>query len=249
MNTALIEKLLTTKVIGRRIIFLKEINSTNIYAKELPKTSITSGIVILADHQSGGLGRRKRSWLDEPGANILCSIVLTETINIPLLPFICGIAVAEEVSKTLKLECTCKWPNDVLLNSKKISGTLIEQSSNIIIVGIGVNVNQQEFGSLSPLATSLFNETSKQFERETLLANILNRFEELLLLAKNSTSQIIELWKKYATFLGKEVLISSENESYTALAMDVTNEGFLIVKRENKLDTLLSGDITLKINL
>ncbi|MSQ45664.1 MAG: biotin--[acetyl-CoA-carboxylase] ligase [Ignavibacteria bacterium] len=249
MNSTLIENLLKTKEIGRQIVFLKEIDSTNLFAREIPSNTITNGMIIVADHQTEGKGRRGRTWIDESRANILCSLILTNLKSTSLLPIIAGISIVESIFECTNLKAECKWPNDVFLNKKKISGCLIEQIGNITIIGIGINVNQNNFGDLANNATSLFNETGIKWEREVLLVNLLNRMETLLSIYENSSSQIIDLWKKYVTFIGKEVNISTELENYSATAVDITEDGLLIIRKDNNLQTLTAGDISLKINL
>ncbi|MDA0987314.1 MAG: biotin--[acetyl-CoA-carboxylase] ligase [Bacteroidetes bacterium] len=248
MDTARINKLLLTKEIGRNIIFLEETNSTNVFAKELPLDKTINGLLIIAEHQTSGIGRRGRIWTDEAGANILFSIVMTNFTNPNLIPFASGIAVAKSISEISVLKTECKWPNDVLLNNKKISGTLIEKDKSKLIIGVGININQTNFGDLNKLATSLFIETNKIWDRELIIATILNYIEPLIFIAQNNPNQIIDLWKKYTNFFGKIVEINTETGNFTAEAIDVNELGLLIIKKGNTIETLSSADVSIKIN-
>ncbi|TAK63853.1 MAG: biotin--[acetyl-CoA-carboxylase] ligase [Bacteroidetes bacterium] len=179
-----IRKELHTKIIGRNIILLETIDSTNIYLKSLGSQQGPEGTVVLAEEQTAGRGRRGRNWTSQRGKNLTFSVLLhptNQTQNVGLLSLLAGLAVTKAIRSSASLPAECKWPNDVLINGKKVCGILSEMVTSAdnppsIIVGIGINVNQTEFPEeIRETATSLFLESAsysaslKTFGSEILL--------------------------------------------------------------------------------
>ena len=183
--TNLIQTNLQTSFIGRNIEYFSFTDSTNDDAFDLilnedPK----DGTLIITDHQRKGRGRREKKWVSSPGNNLTFSLILNKKVQCSneLFSIMSGIAVIKGINKFTGIECAMKWPNDIILNNKKIGGILIETKRNnpYLVIGIGLNVNEQEIpDDLINIATSLRIEKKSSIQREPLLAFILNEFENL----------------------------------------------------------------------
>lgn len=201
-NSELFEKHLATSWLGHSFYFFDELSSTNSYAKKMKDHGVQHGAVILADHQSGGRGQYERKWKVEPGQNLTFSLVFEpqKADRFTLLTLACALAVSEIVNSCAEVETRLKWPNDILCNNKKLCGILTETqfSGNKlerVVVGIGLNVNQSEFeGELKNKATSLSCEYRKEFIREKVLAEILQKIEYRY-----------RLWNQFNTDLVKQI--------------------------------------------
>ncbi len=249
-KNTIIEKL-STKYIGKNFSVFATIDSTNTFAKSL---DAPNGTVIFAEEQTLGRGRMQRSWVAEKEKNLLFSIILypeIEQTKIPLISFVASLAVAKAIRETTKLSTECKWPNDVLVNEKKVCGILLEtvSSSKKIIVGIGVNVNQKNFSQeLQQKATSLYNEVKSEIDRGMLLIKILENFEFWYEQLQKESSIIIDEWKKYSTMLGKKIIINEHHSSFEAIAVDIQNDGGLCIKTFSGEERVVySGDVSVKL--
>ena len=138
---------LTTKKIARNIEYFRTLDSTNTEIFDMLKQNqAKSGDAIIADQQTAGRGRRGNNWISNPGESITCSIIIKDEDDslVKKLPLISGIAIIKGIKQLTKLNCNLKWPNDILLDSKKIGGILIEKKDGHFIIGIGLNVNESE---------------------------------------------------------------------------------------------------------
>ncbi len=251
---------LNTKNFGKKIVFLHEATSTNDFAKELANYGADEGTVVLAENQSAGKGRLGRVWLS-PRGGLYFSIILKPKIKISdavKLVFVASLAVAESIRNLYGLKVETKWPNDVLVDGKKVCGILAETSSigerlKFVVLGVGVNVNlnvEKAFPKeLQESATSLQDMLGRKVEIEKLFKKLLERLERLYtLFLKNGFTQILEKWKKFASFLGCQVEVSSDSQKWSGTALDVEEDGSLSLKLENgTVKRFLSGDITLRL--
>ena len=190
-----------TKFLGKHILYFKEITSTQEIAKQMADEKLANGSIVLTDFQTQGKGTKDRKWLASKEKNIMMTLILYPHINISKLEGF-TIKIAQAIQKAIYqlygYELTIKQPNDLLLNGKKIAGILTqsvsqkEQVTNLYI-GIGFNVNEIEFPEeLQTIATSLRKEFSKEFEREEIIAKVLEEVEkilEMVLLGKNDTKK------------------------------------------------------------
>ena len=203
---------MNTLFIGQKVIRLSEIDSTNNYAaQQVRENGVLEGLVIIADYQSKGKGQRSKSWESEKGKNLLCSIVLTPNFIGVSNQFILNKAIALAVLKAAELICPAaflriKWPNDILMEDKKLAGILIESSINgsqigSLIVGIGMNVNQLKFEVEGRPAISISQELGSEIPIETVLQTICKSLEVEYLKLKAGKLTHIEgeyqqsLWK------------------------------------------------------
>ena len=188
LNKSELLPLIKTSIIGKNIIHFDDIDSTNIKAKELAQKNIEDGSIIIAEKQTLGSGRFNRKWVS-PNGGLWFTLVLRPTIPPTEAPKITQIAAAS-IYKTLmdfNINTTIKWPNDILLNNKKLCGILAEMkcdmdSVHYLTLGIGmnININESDFDeSIKSTATSLKIQYNKQFERSEILAGFLNHFETL----------------------------------------------------------------------
>jgi BirA family transcriptional regulator, biotin operon repressor / biotin---[acetyl-CoA-carboxylase] ligase len=166
-------------VIGEPRLYEPECESTQLLLLE---SDLPEGAVAVTDHQTGGRGRLGRAWVDAPGTSVLCSVLLRppEGSPAPQLSLVCGLAVAEAVEEATGLAAQLKWPNDVMLDRRKVAGILLEARGGAVICGIGVNVNQtreQLPADVRTPAGSLRTVTGRSYDREVLLADVLARLE------------------------------------------------------------------------
>ncbi len=261
LNAENIQRLLHTKFIGKETIYLREIDSTNQYGLKLLKGNVVSnGTLIVANYQISGRGRHGKKWMVPRGKGLLFSIVFTD-INqeemLPLLTFAGAISVADTIMYTFpKLKPTIRWPNDILLQGKKVAGILVETSSQKLnnrnsgaVIGIGVNVNQSKkdfSGELGTSAASLFMFTGKRVLRLEFLIPLLENMEKLyLLLNKGSKSQIWTRFRRHSSTLGKGVRLKTPaGRIIEGTASDIDEDGGLLVRMDGgNIIKFCSGDV------
>ncbi|MDU1348012.1 biotin--[acetyl-CoA-carboxylase] ligase [uncultured Clostridium sp.] len=251
-----IEEYLETQYIGRNIIHYNTIDSTNKVAKSLAMES-KEGTVIVSEEQTNGRGRLGRNWRSPSRAGIWMSIILKPNIS-PMMASkvtLIGAAAVHKALEEIGIIAKIKWPNDILLNNKKICGILTEMSGemdklNYIVMGIGINVNVEEFpDELKIIATSLKIEENKQINRKELFSKILNNFESLYDEFKNNGNIIstIDICRKNSLLLGKEVSLINGSKVVTAKALDLDEDGELLVEYEDKTKgKVISGEVSVR---
>jgi BirA family biotin operon repressor/biotin-[acetyl-CoA-carboxylase] ligase len=210
MNVDKIQESLRAKKFGKTIILLRKVDSTNSFTKKLARYGAAEGTVVIAEEQTAGRGRHRRKWFS-PKGGLYFSVVLrpkmkvSETVGIVVAA---GLAIAKTLSENYCLNVETKWPNDVLLDGKKVCGILTEVNSvgekvNYAVVGIGINANSavsKEFPEeLKPIATSLKEKLKKRISLEDLLKQCLEKFEEVYeSYVKLGFQPILEEWMKYS---------------------------------------------------
>ncbi len=186
MNTEEIKKS-KTNILGKNIIYYKEIGSTQDKAKELINTKIDNGTVILADSQTKGRGTKENIWYTGIGKNIAMTLIIFPKCNIQMLDGLTKLiaeCIVNTISELYSYELTIKYPNDIFLNGKKIAGILTETSTskskvNHILIGVGFNVNEDNFNvDTVNIATSLKKEYNREFSREEIIKRFLEIFED-----------------------------------------------------------------------
>lgn len=239
-----------------KIIYLSSVDSTNNYAKSL-SDSITEDFLIVSDMQTLGKGRRGRSWVSPSGVGIwmsLCIRPLIKIENASMITLIMAISICDALESLYSLKSNIKWPNDIVINSKKISGILTEMSSDIdgikyIISGIGINANTTDFpDDIRDTATSLYLESGIYINRAKLIAEIIYYFYQNLNIFLN-TEDMSTLKTKYESYLiniGKIVKILDPKGSYTAKAIGIDNDGALLVEKENQVIRIISGEVSVR---
>lgn len=187
MSKAEIESLVTTKWAGRQVVYYDETDSTNNQAKAAGEKGEVHGTLFVADRQTAGKGRRGRGWESPSGNSVSMTILLRPEIppvKAPMLTLVMALAVADGIRDALGVDAGIKWPNDIVLNKKKICGILTEMSTeidyiNYVVIGVGINVNQETFpDEIKETATSLKVETGKPVKRAGVIATVMERFEQ-----------------------------------------------------------------------
>jgi BirA family transcriptional regulator, biotin operon repressor / biotin---[acetyl-CoA-carboxylase] ligase len=247
---------LKTKIFGRKLYIYDNIESTNILAKRVASLGAVEGTVVITDLQTAGRGRMGRVWVGDPASNLLLSIVIRpkiDNIKMGLLPFFTAVGVAFTIEALTGLQCECKWPNDLLLNGRKCCGILLESSFlgsrlEYAVIGIGLNVNQEHFGEeLDHKATSLFNECGKRIEVKDVFKQLMQSLESLYSDVQNGYfNTTIREWKSRTKMIGKEITIVENNEEISGTAIDIANDGGLIVDTPEGGRIFYAADVTIK---
>ena len=228
------------------------VESTNKTAINLLQKNITDGTVIISKTQTQGRGRYHRTWYSPPGGLYLTFLFSTTILKsqIPLFPLLAAVSV-NTLLRDYNIHSDIKWPNDILVNTKKIAGILLQSihkhSKQYIICGIGINVNIKidTFPSnlLNP-ATSMLHETRKNNDIIQLIVELIHSFENNYEILLNiGPKAILADWKTNSDTIGKTIQITNEKEIITGIAEDITEDGFLIIRKKNGTkEKILSGD-------
>lgn len=246
---------LETKIIGNNIIYFDTIDSTNDYAKKIALKEL-EGTIIISEEQTKGKGRIGRKWHSKSKEGIWMSIILKPEITIVNAPFITSIAGASIVKalNNLGVKATIKWPNDIIINNKKVAGILTELSAgcdkiNYIVLGIGINVKTKEFSQeISEIATSLYKEGYK-ISRVNIIINILKEFEDLYLqyINKNLKSKTLDICRKYSAIIEKDVYLINGTGKELVRCLDINKDGNLIVRsKDNVIKEIISGEVSIR---
>lgn len=249
---------LRTGWMGREIRILEEADSTNLRAKAAAGEGADAGLVILAEQQTDGRGRRGRAWQSPAGENIYMTVLLRpdfEPEKAPMLTLLAACAAARAVKSPGKRQPQIKWPNDLIINGKKICGILTEmgmkgECTEYVIVGIGINCNQTDFPEeLRNRATSLKCEYGCEVCREEIVARFLEEFESLYEeFEKRKSLEFIR--DEYETLLvneGREVCVLEPGKEWTGTAAGITETGELIVKKDSgEICEISSGEVSVR---
>ena len=247
---------LETKVFGRNhYIYCPQIDSTNNLAHSLALEGYPEGTVVTAEEQTAGKGRRGREWYSAPGRGIYMSIILKPALprdKISSIPLLAAVALAEALEES-GLKPMVKWPNDILINNKKIAGILAETITNrenieSVILGIGININHNisDFPSgLRTPPTSLKIELGVDITRTKLLQSLLLFLEQHYhLLQTGNFDRTLEKARRLSTIIGKRINYEMNGSYISGIALDLDKNGFLLVKdKKNKTYTITSGEI------
>jgi BirA family biotin operon repressor/biotin-[acetyl-CoA-carboxylase] ligase len=252
LSAAAITDNLATELIGQRVIAYPRLTSTNDIAKRQAKKGAREGTVIVAEEQTAGRGRLKRAWLSPRGSVALSVILHPTPAQLPYLIMVASLAVVHCIEKT-GLKAQIKWPNDVLVNDKKVCGILIESdvrgsAVDYAVIGIGLNVNLDPiaFPEISSTATSLSHELGKELSRRDIIRCLLVELENLYLALAEGGSVFRE-WRDRLVTLGKEVELTSGQTTYQGVAESVASDGSLFLRQPNgKLIKVVAGDVSLR---
>ena len=248
MDLARIKKNLKTRLFGQVVHFESTVDSTNEWAF---RADGKRGEIFLADFQTGGKGRLKRPWESPAGKNILLSLV--DTPPVPpgksfQLSLVAGVAFLEGLSNAVpQISFALKWPNDILVDGKKLGGILAETRGETTVIGVGLNVNitSTDFSStVAPIATSLKIATDKDWGREEIIAVCLNSYESWReKFQKEGIKAVIAAWNGHNALVGKKVTVQDGQSSFTGTVEGLDAEGFLVVNANGEKKTVISGDV------
>lgn len=249
---------LSTRWAGKNLLYFDEIDSTNNEIKREAENGAPHGTLAVADYQSGGKGRRGRVWKSPHGVGIWMSILLRPELSpasAPMMTLPAAMAVADGIREVCGLDTLIKWPNDVVVNGKKVCGILTEMSAdpdaiNYIVVGIGINVNTETFPEdIAATATSLFLETGSRVRRGPVIGAIMKAFEkdyDRFLEAGDMTKLCDDYNSRLANRNNKVQVIRPEG-NYTGIALGINNRGELMVRRDDgTVDHVISGEVSVR---
>lgn len=252
-----IKEELHTDHMGSEIIYFDEVGSTNNEAKSLAREGAKEGTLVVADKQTSGKGRLGRIWTSPAGEGIWMSLILRPSI-LPSkaceLTLIAGVDMCDAIRKVTGLEAKIKWPNDIVVNGKKVCGILTEMSAQVegiefVVIGIGVNVNMEAFSEDLPYASSLAIEGGKEFSRKKIIAAFLERFEkDYDTYTKASDLLFIkERYEENCITLGKTVKLIARGEETIAKALSIDKEGALVVRLEDgSIKEVTTGEVSVR---
>ncbi len=248
---------LKTVCFGRgKIEYYTETDSTNVRARALAQEGAPEGTVVVAETQTRGRGRRGRTWFSPPGCGIHVSVILRPRVQpheAPQLTLMTAVAMAETLLDQVDLPFAIKWPNDILINGKKISGILTEMALEMdrvdyVVVGLGLNVNTPEEAmaeEIRDIATSLRMLTGKTFSRVDILRGFLEKLEYYYALFQDRQfERIRDRWKELSGIVGKQVKIEGLDRAYEGEVVDLDRDGFLILRKPDGIcERIVAGDV------
>jgi len=244
---------LNTNLIGRQVLYYPSLPSTNDTAAAEARRGAAEGLVVVADEQTVGKGRRRRSWLSPKGAIAFSVVLHPEKDVLPSLIMMASLAVVGAIRAVTGLEAGIKWPNDIMVSGKKVCGILVEteMKGNRVahaITGIGINVNLEaaDFPASLPLATSLSRESGRAVSRLDLLADIITRLDELYPVLQSGGS-VYEAWRDSLITLGREVRVISGDDIQNGVAESVNRDGSLNLRLpDGNLHRVVAVDVSLR---
>ncbi|OVE76089.1 biotin--[acetyl-CoA-carboxylase] ligase [bacterium E08(2017)] len=247
---------LDTRTIGSQYIFNDSMSSTNNYLDELPLTECSDGMVVVADTQSAGRGRMKRTWFSPPAANLYFSVLLQPARpphEVPQLALVAAASIIDTLKTiTPSVDAGIKWPNDILVSKKKLAGVLCEMQAETDVVhkailGIGININipVKSFPKeLRDQSTSLLAETGKPLHRPVVLAALLNSIDRHYnAWLEHGLDSSLPLIKKHLLMVDTDVAINSFGKKVKGTVQGISPDGGLIIKSGNKKQTVYSGEM------
>jgi len=241
---------LGTRFIGQRVIYYPSLTSTMETARREAQQGAAEGTVVIADEQTGGRGRMRRTWLSPKGSIALSIILYPKVDYLSSLIMLASLAVVRSIEAVAGLKSQIKWPNDVLINGKKVCGILIESDVQrhvveYAIIGVGINVNLRliDFPDILPNATSISDELGKEVSRLDIIRRLLIEIEGLYL-ALPAGEAIYEQWRDRLVTLGERVHIKSGKTTYKGIAESVTRDGSLLLRHQDgSLTKIVAGDV------
>ncbi len=251
-----IKSQLQAEHIGQEILIYDAVESTNDTAKRMVGESDNEGTVILANSQTQGKGRLGRSWHSEGNVGVYLSILLKTSLppeQISKIALVAGVALVQAINEFSQPRAYLKWPNDVLLNGKKVAGILTEyckkKEHSEVILGIGINVNHAHFPiSLQHIATSMAMENGEIFERLPLISSLLNHLDrEYQSFLNEGLSPTVDQWNLNSDMFGKHISLTKGTQTFFGTAMKLdAEEGNLVVLTDNGEELAFdSGEVTL----
>lgn len=239
------------------VVHFEEIDSTNTEAARRANAGASEGLVLVAERQTAGKGRRGRRWESPAYQNLYFSLLLRPKME-PVKARMLTIVMAYSIARVLleeELPVQIKWPNDLVLSKKKVCGILTEMhlkdcEIDDMVVGVGINVNTTCFSEeLQDKATSIYLETGKRIEREELLQKILKEFQIQydIFLESGDLSGIQDAYNQLLVNRNQEVIIMEPSNEYQGIALGINETGELLVKKTNgEIEKVFSGEVSVR---
>lgn len=258
LNESEVKSRLQTAWLAHTMHFLSEVDSTNLEAKRLTNAPWENGTLVLADRQTAGRGRRGRGWESPSGVNIFYTLLLKPPVipdKASMLTLVMALSVAKGIEETTKAPCAIKWPNDIVVNGKKICGILTEMDAepgyiHHVVLGVGINVNMRDIPEeLREHATSLAEECGHQISRSTLLAAILAHFEKDYadFLQTEDLSVLLPAYHERLINRNRTVRVLDPQGEFEGTAEGITPAGELLVRKaDDTLETVYAGEVSVR---
>lgn len=253
-----IRSTLNTVWAGRELVCYEETDSTNNRAKEAGEKGAPHGMLFVSDKQTAGKGRRGRTWVSPSGSSIYMTLLLRPEIvpsKAPMLTLVMGLSVAEGIRQVTGERTGIKWPNDIVIHKKKVCGILTEMATeiqyvNYVVIGVGINTNQQEFPEdLREKATSLCLESGQLYRRAEIIAAVMERFEENyeIFMKTQDLSGLREAYNDILVNGNKQVKVLEPGNEYEALAEGINQTGELIVRLpDGQKKSVFAGEVSVR---
>jgi BirA family biotin operon repressor/biotin-[acetyl-CoA-carboxylase] ligase len=233
------------------VSYFATIDSTMLEAARLAEAGCAQGTVVIADEQTAGQGRHGRRWHSEPGAGLYASIVLRPGLrpdSLPVLTLALGLAAADAIAETSGLKCDLRWPNDVMLEGRKVAGILVQLLDSVAIAGIGINVNHVAFPTeIAAEATSLRIVSNRLYSREQLLVTLLEAVERNcgVLAGEDGRQKILMMFSRRSSYArNKRVTVEQGHSRVEGTTAGLDPSGFLILRKDDGTeDLVLAGGV------
>ena len=246
-----------TEWLGNTIHYEPVLDSTNTKAMQLAEEGAPHGTLIVTDKQENGRGRRGRRWETPPGSAIAMTFLLRPQLspnNASMLTLITALAVVRAINDLTGLKVGIKWPNDIVVNGKKVCGILTEMSAQIdyinhIVIGIGINVRVDEFPEeIKDMATCLYKECGEDINRAAMIERICEYFEAYydIFLQKEDLTDIASEYNAYMVNLNQTVKVLDPKEPYEGKARGITTRGELVVDTWKSRKLVSSGEVSVR---
>ena len=251
---------LKTKLIGKRVYYFEEIDSTQNFAQNIAADKKENGTIIIAEKQTSGRGRLDRKWTS-PKGGIWFSLIIHPKFDVSsstLIPILSAVALSKSIKSVLGIETEVKWPNDITMNGKKVAGVLVDasfqtNSIDYLILGIGINfdIDAKKLEKRLTKTPNFYGIDSLRGKEnktppKTLLKEFLLQFEKnLLQLDKGEKSKIVKEWTKRAAGIGRKITINTSNGKISGISQGIDNDGALKIKTRNKIQKIYVGDVVL----
>ena len=251
---------LKTKLIGKRVYYFEEIDSTQNFAQNIAADKKENGTIIIAEKQTSGRGRLDRKWTS-PKGGIWFSLIIHPKFDVSsstLIPILSAVALSKSIKSVLGIETEVKWPNDITMNGKKVAGVLVDasfqtNSIDYLILGIGINfdIDTKKLEKRLTKTPNFYGIDSLRGKEnktppKTLLKEFLLQFEKnLFQLDKGEKSKIIKEWTKRAAGIGKKITINTSNGKISGISQGIDNDGALKIKTRNEIKKIYVGDVVL----
>jgi BirA family transcriptional regulator, biotin operon repressor / biotin---[acetyl-CoA-carboxylase] ligase len=244
---------LKTSFVGQRIIYYPALASTMDEARKEAQWGAEAGTVVITDEQISGRGRLQRTWISPKGA-LAFSVILRPNLDyLPCMIMLASLAVSYAIETVTGLKCQIKWPNDVLIQEKKVSGILIEtdirnNALRHVIIGFGINVNMRvaDYSEIAAFATSLSDQLGQDTSRLEIVRQVLMEIEKLYQTMSHS-DYIWQEWKNRMITLGQKIEVNSGNGTFSGMAESVSKDGSLLIRQnDGKSVKIIVGDVILR---
>ena len=253
MTEAEIKSLMHTDWVAKEVLYFDTIDSTNIKAQELAEKGYPSGTLVVADKQESGKGRRGRSWVSPSGTGIFMTLMIKPDINpnnASMLTLVAALAVAKAITSVTGEEALIKWPNDIVVNSKKVCGILTEMTSAGPVMGIGINVNQSEDGfppELRNIASSLKIIRKREFCRAQIIAAVIEELDLINAGFPEKREEYLKEYRENCAVIGEEISIERGEEIKKGRAVEIAeNFGLEVIFEDGEREVITGGEVSVK---